>query len=258
MQPKDPNSGKADLDTSNRPFDWPRSVMAGVVAGAILGVAGLAARSVSDAPRGFILLVAGALVGALINSIRPSLARLVLGGALLVSAAVISPWVLPDGQTAPPKRNPALGSASTTTTSTTTTTTLLPTTSSTLAGSDRSYRLDFGDKTHIDLDTGMANTNGGAQFEVRLSSSRFYTTEKYGGWKDTQVKYIPDSQARLDGCIRGTLIQQDVAHLSEVEQDETICVSTNEGRWATMKIVDGRVSRSGLGAAVITFDVNLF
>jgi hypothetical protein len=128
----------------------------------------------------------------------------------------------------------------------------------TVPGLITSYTLDFGDGTCVDLDTKHASLKGNADEEICLDFGRFFFGEDYNTWADTQVVYIPDSQASYQGCANGTLIQQGVAFMDRVQQDQSICVATSKGNWAVMKIKDAKSSSSGLGYGDITFDVRLF
>ena len=120
------------------------------------------------------------------------------------------------------------------------------------------YELDFGDKTSVDLDSGRASRDGGKTYEVRLDFGRFYSGEKYGQWEIATVAFVDSSQASFSGCERATLIQGEVVHLGELEQNQSICVSTNKGAWAVLDLISAESSRSGLGAGDLKFDVHLF
>ena len=54
------------------------------------------------------------------------------------------------------------------------------------------------------------------------------------------------------------LIQGEVTHLSKLEQNQSVCVSTDKGAWAVLDLISATRSRSGLGAGDLTFDVRLF
>ncbi|MGH3674087.1 MAG: hypothetical protein ACRDSH_26185 [Pseudonocardiaceae bacterium] len=112
----------------------------------------------------------------------------------------------------------------------------------------------------MDLDSGSASKGGGPEYEVELNFGRFYTARwpNTEAWTGTQIVFINDSRVSFDGCSQGTLIQGNVAHLEKVEQDQSICVSTNRGAWAAMKIVNAKSSTSGLGPGDIIFEVRLF
>jgi hypothetical protein len=120
------------------------------------------------------------------------------------------------------------------------------------------YELDFGDKTSVDLDSGRASRDGGKTHEVKLDFGRFFTGEKHGQWEIATVAFIDSSQANFSGCERATLIQGQVVHLSELEQNQSICVSTDKGAWAVLDLISAEKSRSGLGAGDLKFDVHLF
>lgn len=120
-----------------------------------------------------------------------------------------------------------------------------------LQAHEKRYRLDFADRTFVDLDSGLANTDGGPEYEVRLSYGRFFTGQSADTWRGTKIIFLKDSQISFNGCSRGTRIQESVAFLNRLAQDESVCISTNRGAWAAMKIANSK-SRE------ITFDVRLF
>ncbi len=124
---------------------------------------------------------------------------------------------------------------------------------------ERRYTLDFGDNTVVDLDSGLAEKtgDGDSEYEVELDFGRFYT-EKDDLWGGATVKFLATPDVSFSGCDRATRIQPGVSHLNRMERDDSICVSTNRGAWAAMRILDVKSSSSGLGAGDIRFEVRLF
>jgi len=76
---------------------------------------------------------------------------------------------------------------------------------------------------------------------------------------DTTIKLASDAEANsFDGCERATRIQSSVTFLNDLEDDESLCISTGQGAWAALKLTDAESSDSGLGVGDVTFSVRLF
>lgn len=116
------------------------------------------------------------------------------------------------------------------------------------------YEFEFADRTYFDFDKRKASIQPTAADEVGLNSGRFFFGRDRDGWAKTSVVYIPSSEASRQGCEQGTDLKQAVAHLNELEQDESICVATSEGKWAVLTMTDEQPSNSGN----IMFSVQMF
>jgi hypothetical protein len=127
-----------------------------------------------------------------------------------------------------------------------------PSPTSETPGPESPYRLEFQDGSFVDIDSGTANLEGGRDYEVKLSYGRLFFGEKYDTWADTKVVYIKQSDESWSGCARGTRLQEEVAHLNDVAQDDSVCVYTSNGAWAGLRLVDGP------DLNVKTFDVTLY
>jgi hypothetical protein len=200
------------------------------------------------------------------RNVALAIVMLTVAGALITHFATPGITNQPGGDTSPLSAPPSPPPPSRTETSTPPLSSgppvpdVSPTAAPPLMPNERRYTLDFGDKTYVDLDSDLASREGGPEYEVELNFGRFFTGGGYynHAWTGTTVVFIKDSQVSFVGCSEGTLIQGKVAFLDQVKQDETICVSTNRGAWAAMKILNAETRASGLGAGDITFAVRLF
>ncbi len=108
-------------------------------------------------------------------------------------------------------------------------------------------RVEIGLNNYFDVDARVSSTKRerGYEFEIVGGSARLLPL------KDVRVVIVKDSQATsFDGCARGTrLVTYQVAfHL--LKDDETICVLSNQGAWATLKLIED-------GSDFLAFDMRL-
>ena len=121
------------------------------------------------------------------------------------------------------------------------------------APGERRYTLELSDKTHVDLDGPATALEGGPDFEMALDFGRLFPSD------DTTIKVANDAEAvSFAGCQAATRIQASATHLSEVEDDESLCISTDQGAWVALKVTDAESSDSGLGVGDVTFSARLF
>jgi len=149
---------------------------------------------------------------------------------------------------------PTLGSISQSPQATTFATESSRTTTSATSGGQRSYVLEFGDRTHFDLDSRTASGDETQDSDLGLNFGRFFIDHA------KVVAFADDTQvADPESCAKATKIKGDSAgdavHLNQLNDGESVCVKSSKGRWNILMATKVESNASGLGAGDITFEV---
>jgi hypothetical protein len=131
--------------------------------------------------------------------------------------------------------------------------TLAPSAPSTQPGTltpptETATRVTIGDQTFFDLDSKRASTDGGSDYEFQLSYGRLLPGT------GITIKAVADDQATsFANCDAATNIIVDHVWLHSILEDESLCISTDQGAWATLKVAD-----EGASASSTAFDMQVF
>jgi hypothetical protein len=109
-------------------------------------------------------------------------------------------------------------------------------------------RVVIGDQTYFDLDTQRASVEDGPAYDFKLSYQRVLPGD------GVTIKAVADDQATsFANCDAATNIIVDGISLYAILEDETLCIFTDQGAWATLKVVNAEASGDS-----IVFDVQVF
>jgi hypothetical protein len=91
------------------------------------------------------------------------------------------------------------------------------------------YRLDLEERTYVDLDARAVALAPGPNFDLYLAGL-------LRAQNSTKLVIVQDQDAySFQGCAGGTRLQGSTLWLSDVKDNESICVSTHQGAWAALK-----------------------
>ncbi len=109
-----------------------------------------------------------------------------------------------------------------------------PTASSPTTTANSGNRVEIGFENYFDVDARSSSSDDepGHEFKIVRGSSRLIPLE------DVRVVIVKDTEATsFDGCDRGTRLATSQVSFPRLEDDETVCVLSDQGAWATLKFM---------------------